>query len=110
MTATDLSTAASDPFYRCLNLLLREHGFDDFVEGPCAGSTPRRCPPLATGRLPTQSGLSRTSEARAEFAPAVLHGGWDDVMRKLSEIANDHDRSVLDRSDPIEAHLGQSIA
>jgi transposase len=34
---TDLPTAASHPFYRRLNQLLREHGFDDFVEARCAG-------------------------------------------------------------------------
>ena len=34
---TDLPTAASHPFYRRLNYLLREHGFDDFVEAQCAG-------------------------------------------------------------------------
>jgi len=34
---TDLPTAASHPFYRRLNKLLREHGFDDFVEAQCAG-------------------------------------------------------------------------
>ena len=32
----DLPTAASHPFYRRLNQLLREHGFDDFVEAQCA--------------------------------------------------------------------------
>jgi transposase len=31
-----LLTAASYPFYRRLNQLLGEHGFDDFVEGQCA--------------------------------------------------------------------------
>jgi transposase len=35
--ATELPTAASHPFYRRLNQLLREHGFDDFVEAQCAG-------------------------------------------------------------------------
>jgi transposase len=34
---TDLPTAASHPFYRRLNQLLREHGFDDFAEAQCAG-------------------------------------------------------------------------
>jgi transposase len=34
---TDLPTAASHPFYRRLNQVLREHGFDDFVETQCAG-------------------------------------------------------------------------
>jgi hypothetical protein len=34
---TDLPTAASHPFYRRLNQLLREHEFDDFVEAQCAG-------------------------------------------------------------------------
>jgi len=34
--ATQLPTSASHPFYRRLNELLREHGFDDFVEGQCA--------------------------------------------------------------------------
>jgi transposase len=34
---TDLPTAASHPFYRRLNQLLREHGFDEFVEAQCAG-------------------------------------------------------------------------
>jgi hypothetical protein len=33
---TDLPTAASHPFYRRLNQLLREHDFDDFVEAQCA--------------------------------------------------------------------------
>ena len=33
---TELPTAASHPFYRRLNQLLREHGFDDFVEAQCA--------------------------------------------------------------------------
>jgi len=32
---TDLPTAASHPFYRRLNQLLREHGFDDFAEAQC---------------------------------------------------------------------------
>src|SRR4029077_19724319 len=34
---TDLPTAASHPFYRRLNQLLREQGFDDFVERQCTG-------------------------------------------------------------------------
>ena len=34
---TDLPTAVSHPFYRRLNQLLREQGFDDFVEAQCAG-------------------------------------------------------------------------
>ena len=34
--STNLPTAASHPFYRRLNQLLREHGFDDFVEAQCA--------------------------------------------------------------------------
>ena len=42
--ATDLPTAASHPFYRRLNQLLRVHGFDDFVEAKCAG-------PLSGGGL-----------------------------------------------------------
>jgi transposase len=37
VTTTDLPTAASHPFYRRLNQLLRDHGFDDFVEAQCAG-------------------------------------------------------------------------
>src|SRR3954467_11046856 len=32
---TDLPTAASHPFFRRLNQLLREHGFDDFAEAQC---------------------------------------------------------------------------
>jgi hypothetical protein len=32
VTITDVPTAASHPFYRRLNQLLREHGFDDFAE------------------------------------------------------------------------------
>jgi hypothetical protein len=35
----DGPTAASHSFYRRLNQLLREHGFDDFVEGQCAGES-----------------------------------------------------------------------
>jgi hypothetical protein len=34
---TDLPTAASHPFYRRLNQLLREHGFDDFAEAQVYG-------------------------------------------------------------------------
>jgi transposase len=37
ITTTDLPTAASHPFYQRVNQLLREHGFDDFVEAQCAG-------------------------------------------------------------------------
>jgi transposase len=37
VTATELPTAASHPFYRRLNQLLREHDFDDFVEAQCGG-------------------------------------------------------------------------
>jgi hypothetical protein len=36
ITTADLPTAASHPFYRRLNQLLRDHGFDDFAEGQCA--------------------------------------------------------------------------
>src|SRR5207249_8852850 len=35
VTATDLPTAASHPFYRGLNQLLHEHGFDGFAEAQC---------------------------------------------------------------------------
>ena len=35
ITTTDLPTAASHPFYTRLNQLLREYGFDDFVEAQC---------------------------------------------------------------------------
>jgi len=34
---TELPTTSGHPFYRRLNRLLREHGFDDFVEAQCAG-------------------------------------------------------------------------
>jgi len=37
VTTTDLPTAASHPFYRRVNQLLREHGFDEVVEAQCAG-------------------------------------------------------------------------
>ena len=33
---TELPTAASHPFYRRLNQVLREHGFDNFAEAQCA--------------------------------------------------------------------------
>jgi transposase len=36
VATTDLRAAASHPFYQRLNQLLREHGFDDFVEAQCA--------------------------------------------------------------------------
>jgi hypothetical protein len=36
ISTSDLPTAASHPFYRRLNQLLREHGFDDFAEAQCA--------------------------------------------------------------------------
>src|SRR6267142_584345 len=35
VTTTDLPAVASHPFYQRLNKLLREHGFDDFVEAGC---------------------------------------------------------------------------
>src|SRR5258706_15656220 len=34
---TELPTTSGHPFYRRLNRLLREYGFDDFVEAQCAG-------------------------------------------------------------------------
>src|SRR5258706_15418986 len=34
---TELPTTSGHPFSRRLNRLLREHGFDDFVEAQCAG-------------------------------------------------------------------------
>ena len=37
MATTDFPTAASHPFYRRVNQLLREHGFDNFAEAQCAG-------------------------------------------------------------------------
>jgi transposase len=37
VATTHLPTAASHPFYRRLNDVLRTHGFDDFVEAECAG-------------------------------------------------------------------------
>jgi hypothetical protein len=37
VVTTDSPTATSHPFYRRLNQLLREHGFDDFVDAHCAG-------------------------------------------------------------------------
>jgi transposase len=37
VATTDFPTAASQPFYRRLNQLLREHGLDGFVEMQCAG-------------------------------------------------------------------------
>jgi hypothetical protein len=36
VTTTHLPTAASDPFYRRLNQLLREHSFDEVAEGQSA--------------------------------------------------------------------------
>jgi hypothetical protein len=42
VTTTDLPTAASHPFYRRLNQLLREHGFDDYECQPFAVIR-RRC-------------------------------------------------------------------
>src|SRR5579862_5579848 len=36
VATTELPTAASHPFYRRLNELLRAQGFDDFVEAQCA--------------------------------------------------------------------------
>ena len=38
ISTTELPAGVSHPFYRRLNQLLREHGFDDFVEAQCAGS------------------------------------------------------------------------
>jgi len=35
ITTTELPTAASHPFYRRLNQLLREHGFGNFAEAQC---------------------------------------------------------------------------
>jgi len=36
VAVTDLPTAVGHPFYRRLNQVLREHGFDDFTEAQCA--------------------------------------------------------------------------
>ena len=37
VATSELPTAASHPFYQCLNQLFRDHGFDNFVETQCAG-------------------------------------------------------------------------
>jgi transposase len=42
VTTTDLPTAASHPFYRRLNEVLRDHRFDDFAEVECARFYARR--------------------------------------------------------------------
>src|SRR5215472_15928690 len=51
VTTTELPTAASHPFYRRLNELLAEYGFDDFTEAECAGFYPETMgrPGLAPG-------------------------------------------------------------
>jgi hypothetical protein len=53
VTTTYLPTAASHPFYRRLNQLLREHGFDEFAEGQSARFLRRNGRParLAAGHL-----------------------------------------------------------
>jgi len=51
VTATNLPTAASHPFYRRLNQLLREHGFDAFVEAQCAGCRSRFRLPIDMGEV-----------------------------------------------------------
>lgn len=77
---TDLPTAASHPFYRRLNDLLREHGFDDFVEAQCASfyaETMGRpgLPPGIYFRLLLIGyfeGIDSERVIRMEFGPRVL--------------------------------------
>jgi hypothetical protein len=42
VATTAFPTATSHPFYTQLNQVLREHGFDDFVEAQCARFTRAR--------------------------------------------------------------------
>ena len=92
VTTTDLPTAASHPFYRRLNQLLREHGFDDFVEAQCAGlyaetmglpgrviapsSVPRSVEPYARSRA--------AIPPRVESTPRRAWQWWPRARRLLS--------------------------
>ena len=68
VTATNLPTAASHPFYRRLNQLLRDHGFAAFVEAQCAGF-------YAANARPQKSGPSTAFTARFTSAPILAGGG-----------------------------------
>jgi hypothetical protein len=81
LTTTDLPTAASHPFYRRLNQLLREHGFDDFAEGQCA-------PFYADNDGPARS-------AGGHLFPAVVDWLLRDARSSGSVIA-DPEGAVLD--------------
>jgi len=86
-TTTDLPTAASHPFYRRLNELLRQHGFDNFAEAQCATSAPTWrtvraavCTSIRDRRAPTHP-CPRTQE-RAEAAARAcerVQSGSDDA-------------------------------
>jgi hypothetical protein len=75
---TDLPTAASHPFYRRLNQLLREHGFDDFAEAQCVSSIRISSPssPVSKMRSPVTSAFPASALKAAhpmESSSRLLH-------------------------------------
>jgi hypothetical protein len=78
VATTHLPTAASHPFYRRLNELLAEHGFDDFVEAECAGfyaETTGR-PGLPSGILPAAGLATSKASTRSAASPGAPKIRW----------------------------------
>jgi feruloyl esterase len=64
---TDLPTAASHPFYRRLNQLLREYGFDDLVEAQCNTVT------YYDSVVATVGAVQARNSVRLFMAPGMAH-------------------------------------
>src|SRR5882672_12062439 len=97
MWVTDLPTAASHPFYRRLNQVLREHGFDAFVEAQCAGfyaaTMGRPSLPPGSRREDHQDacgGLYSASKRRMSFSNRFRSTtpAWVDAMRPRLSISS----------------------
>jgi len=67
-----VANAASHPFYRRLNQLLREHAFDDFVEGQRAAFY-----------------AERTTVTRVVIAPSLCNSATAGVTKTSNLIWND---------------------
>jgi hypothetical protein len=80
VATTDLPTAPSHPFYRRLNQLLREHGFDDATTAIAGGVAVRR---KTDGQELERAGvvyLMQKTGAGWQIATIVIHDA-DDALR-----------------------------
>src|SRR5262245_13643282 len=105
VSTTDLPTATSHPFYRRLNQLLREHGFDDFVEAQCAGHYAEAIGPAgsAAGHLCPAAADRVLRRHRPGARDRLARSGFVGVARfSRADAAGGASRSLDDFSDAVD--------